>query len=95
MRPTQAPTIRLVDYKQPPFWIKTVDLHFTLHPTATRVRSTIEFTANDTRTDGPHDLHLHGHALKLISAAINGKTLAADEILIDAEGLTIPADLVP
>ena len=95
MRPTQAPTIRLVDYKQPPFWIRTVDLHFTLHPSATRVRSTIEFTANDTRTDGPHDLHLHGQDLKLISAAINGKTLAADEILIDAEGLTIPADLVP
>ena len=60
MRPaTTAPTIRLVDYKQPEFWIKTVDLHFTLHPTATRVRSKIAFTANDARTDGPHDLPQH------------------------------------
>ena len=95
MKPTQAPTIRLSDYTQPPFWIKTVDLHFTLHPTATRVRSTIEFTANSDRTDGPHDLRLHGQDLKLISAALNGTALKSDEILLDAEGLTIPADLVP
>ena len=96
MRPvTTAPTIRLADYKQPEFWIKTVDLHFTLHPTATRVRSKITFTANETRTDGPHDLRLHGQDLKLISAAINGKTLSPEETLIDAEGLTVPADLVP
>ena len=95
MRPTQAPTIRLSEYQQPAFWIKTVNLHFTLHPTATRVRSTIEFSANDTRTDGPHDLRLHGQDLKLISASINGNTLKTDEILIDAEGLTIPSDLIP
>ncbi|MCO4824708.1 MAG: aminopeptidase N, partial [Amylibacter sp.] len=95
MRPTQAPTIRLSEYQQPAFWIKTVDLHFTLHPTATRVRSTIEFSANDTRADGLHDLHLHGQDLKLISASINGTALKPDEILIDAEGLTIPSDLIP
>jgi aminopeptidase N len=95
MKPTQAPTIRLSNYEQPPFWIKTVDLHFVLHPTATRVTSTMEFTANQTRTKGSHDLRLHGQDLKLISASINGNALATDEILIDAEGLTIPADLVP
>ncbi|GGA08194.1 aminopeptidase N [Neptunicoccus cionae] len=96
MRPsTTPPTIRLSDYQQPEFWIETVDLHFKLHPTQTRVRSRIAFKGNTDRTDGPHDLRLHGQDLKLISASINSTALKADEILIDAEGLSIPADLVP
>jgi len=95
MRPTQAPTILLSDYQEPSFWVETVDLNFDLHPTETRVTSKIIFKANETRTDGPHDLRLDGRNLKLISAAIDGRTLKADEILLDAEGLTIPADLVP
>ena len=94
MRPTQAPTILLSDYQEPAFWVETVDLHFALDPNATRVKSTIKFAPNKTRTDGPHDLRLDGRMLKLISAAVNGKTLQDDEILLDAEGLTIPADLI-
>ena len=95
MRPIQAPTIHLSEYQQPPFWIKTVDLKFSLHPTASIVRSTMKFTTNDMRNDGPHDLRLHGQELKLLSASINGNALALDKILIDTEGLTIPANLVP
>jgi aminopeptidase N len=95
MRPTQAPTILLSEYQEPAFWVETVDLHFTLDPNATRVKSTIKFTANATRTDGPHELRLDGRMLKLISATIDNKTLQDDEILLDAEGLTIPADLIP
>ena len=95
MRPTQAPTILLSDYQEPAFWVDTVDLHFTLDPNATRVKSTIKFRANQTRTDGPHDLRLDGRLLKLISATVDGKALKADEILLDAEGLKIPTDLIP
>ena len=95
MRPIQAPTIHLSEYQQPPFWIKNIDLNFSLHPTASIVRSTMEFTANDMRDGGPQELHLHGQELKLLSASINGKALALKEILIYAEGLTIPANLVP
>ena len=95
MRPTQAPTILLSDYQEPAFWVETVDLHFTLDPNATRVKSTIKFTPNATCTDGPHDLCLDGRMLKLISAAVDGNTLKDDEILLDTEGLTIPADLIP
>ncbi|MFK5998326.1 MAG: aminopeptidase N [Rhodobacterales bacterium] len=95
MRPLQAPTIRLADYTQPAFWVDHVDLTFHLHPTATRVLSKIVFQSNSGRTDGPHDLRLDGRNLKLVSAAINGQPLAKDQILQDAEGLTIPADLVP
>ena len=47
------------------------------------------------RNDGPHDLRLHGQELKLLSASINGNALALNKILIDTEGLTIPANLVP
>tara|TARA_R110002124_G_scaffold112757_3_gene266996 strand:- start:2093 stop:4651 length:2559 start_codon:yes stop_codon:yes gene_type:complete len=95
MRPIQAPTIQLSDYQEPAFWVDTVDLHFKLDPNATQVTSKITFRANDTRTDGPHDLRLDGRLLKLISATIDGNVLKADEILIDAEGLTVPADLIP
>lgn len=95
MRPTQAPTIHLADYTQPAFWVDHVDLTFQLHPTATRVTSTINFKGNSDRADGPHDLRLDGRNLKLISASINGKKLNKDEILQDAEGLTVPHDLVP
>ncbi|GHA52862.1 aminopeptidase N [Amylibacter ulvae] len=95
MRPTQAPTIRLSDYQEPAFWVDTVKLSFDLDPTATRVTSKITFRANDTRTDGPHDLKLDGRNLKLITASINGNAIPADSILQDAEGLTIPSDLVP
>jgi aminopeptidase N len=95
MYPTQAPTILLSDYQEPAFWVDSVDLHFTLDPNATRVKSKITFRANETRIDGPHDLHLDGRQLKLIAASIDGTTLKTDEILTDAEGLTIPADLIP
>ncbi|MBL4751512.1 MAG: aminopeptidase N [Amylibacter sp.] len=95
MRPTTAPTIRLTDYQQPAFWVDHVDLTFKLDPKATRVLSKITFRGNSDRKDGPHDLRLDGRNLKLIRAAIDGRVLGDDEILQDAEGLRIPADLIP
>jgi len=95
MRPLEAPTIRLVDYTQPAFWVDHVDLTFKLDPKATRVSSKIKFRGNPDLVDGPHDLRLDGRNLKLISAAIDGQDLTKDAILQDAEGLTIPSDLVP
>jgi aminopeptidase N len=95
MRPTQAPTIRLSDYSEPAFWVDTVDLTFKLVPSATHVLSKIAFRGNTNLAKGQQDLRLDGRNLKLISASINGRTLKDDEILIDAEGLSIPSDLVP
>ena len=95
MRPTQSPTIRLSDYTPPVFLVNTVNLHFKLDPKATRVKSRVVFEGNDERADGPHDLRLDGRGLKLISASINGNAIPKDSILQDAEGLTIPHDLVP
>jgi aminopeptidase N len=72
-----------------------VDLTFKLDPKATRVFSKVTFRGNPGRSDGPHDLLLDGRNLKLVSAAIDGRTLDNDEVLQDAEGLSVPADLVP
>ena len=95
MRPLDAPTIRLAEYTQPTFWVDHIDLIFKLDPKATRVLSKIKFRGNPDLADGPHDLRLDGRNLKLISAAIDGQNLTKDAILQDAEGLTIPSDLVP
>ena len=96
MRPNQsAPTIRLSEYQQPAFWVETVDLTFELHPTKTRVTSSIVFRANKDRVDGPHALFLEGRNLSLKAAAIDGTDLSIDALSIDDEALTVPANLVP
>ncbi|MEM0978589.1 MAG: aminopeptidase N [Pseudomonadota bacterium] len=96
MRTTTAPTIRLADYQEPPFWIDTVDLFFDLHPTKTRVHSKVIFRANPNRSgDGPHDLRLDGRNLKLLSAHIDGHALGETDYTLDDEGMTLAANAVP
>jgi len=95
MRPLQAPSILLSDYRAPAFWVETVDLHFKLHPTQTRVSSTITFKRNTDTDTAPQDLVLDGRGLTLINAEIDGRALPFDAILQDDEGLRVPADLVP
>ncbi len=91
----QATAIHLSDYQAPAFWVDTVNLSFTLHPTATRVVSKVVFRANPDRTNaGPHDLHLDGQQLKLLSATIDGRPVALDQLRMDDEGLTVPASLL-
>ncbi|MEM7438201.1 MAG: aminopeptidase N [Pseudomonadota bacterium] len=90
MKTSTPPTIKLSDYQPPAYTVETVLLTFQLHPTATRVRSTIRFVP---QTGGA--LRLDGQKLKLISAAIDGQELSLDQILVDAEGLSVPEDLVP
>ena len=91
-----GPTIRLSDYQAPAFWVDTVHLTFDLHPARTRVTSKIALRGNLERAaGGPHDLRLDGRGLKLISAAIDGRRLGPDEVLLDENGLSVPHDLVP
>ena len=66
MNQIQTQKILLSDYQEPTFWVESVNLHFKLDPNATRVISTIKFTPNLNRTDGPHDLILDGRMLKLV-----------------------------
>lgn len=95
MHNQQSPTIKLSQYQEPAFWVDTVNLTFKLHPTKTRVKSKIKFLANTNNKESVHDLRLDGRMLKLISASIDGRILEKDQILHDAEGLTIPSDLIP
>ena len=91
----KATQILLSDYKEPAFWVESVDLFFKLAPTNTRVKSKIKFVNNPNRDDGPHALELDGRMLKLISAEINDKKLNLGQIDISSEGLIVPHDIIP
>ncbi|MEK0162946.1 aminopeptidase N [Phaeobacter sp. A36a-5a] len=82
--PATAPeTIYLKDYKPFGFEVEKVELTFQLSPNATRVLSKIRFSPKAEAAD-PR-LFLHGEALKLISAKIDGAPVTPE--LIDG-GLT-------
>lgn len=86
MRDTAPKTIFLSDYTPYPWTIESVDLHFTLDPHATRVRSVIRFLPNpEHRGDAPETMFLHGEQVKLISAQIDGSAVAPQ---ITDDGLT-------
>ncbi len=83
----QPVTVRLQDYRPSDFLIDSVDLQFRLDPEATRVRARLQC-----RRNGAHErpLRLHGEALELTRAALDGRDLApADYELTDSD-LTIP-----
>ncbi|MBP7001980.1 aminopeptidase N [Amaricoccus sp.] len=92
----EAPTIRLAEYRPPAFLVDEVELTFRLDPAATRVRATVAMRPNPARAgEGPQDLRLDGRSLRLVGAAIDGAPLPQNAAAIDAEGLVVPAALVP
>ena len=70
MRTEQARPIRLDNYRPPDWLVETVDLDVSLHPTATKVRATLELS----RTAGhaPAPLVLDGDGLTLVSLKLDG-----------------------
>ncbi len=70
MRDAAPQPIFLKDYTPFGFLVEHVALTFHLHPTATRVKSRIRFAPNPNATD--RRFFLHGEALNLISAQIDG-----------------------
>jgi aminopeptidase N len=64
-------TIHRQDYRPPAFLVDSVDLHFRLDPTATRVRARMALRRNG----GSHDLELDGEALELLSITLDGEEL--------------------
>ncbi|AHD10248.1 aminopeptidase N [Phaeobacter gallaeciensis] len=75
--PTTAPeTFYLKDYKPFGFEVEAVELTFKLAPNSTRVLSKIRFSPKKNAAD-PR-LFLHGEALKLISAKIDGAPVTPD-----------------
>ena len=86
MRTDTPQAVRLQDYRPFPFAIETTELVFDLQPSATRVRATLTIKRSGAAGE---PLVLNGERLKLISAAVDGQTLSANEYAQDAEFLTI------
>ncbi|MCG7361766.1 aminopeptidase N [Roseomonas sp. ACRSG] len=74
------------DYRPPAFLVESVDLHFSLHPTATRVRAKLAL-----RRQGESSvLELDGEAVTLIEASLDGASLAAPRLeMLPSGGLRI------
>ncbi|MEM1040577.1 MAG: aminopeptidase N [Pseudomonadota bacterium] len=88
MRTQNAPLIQLKDYTPPAYGIDHVSLRFELEPGNTVVTSTLTVRRNGgTGLDAP--LVLDGDELMLVSAAIDGKRLVADDYTLTAETLSI------
>lgn len=78
--------IFLKDYQAPAYSIASVQLHFNLHETATRVTTKLEFKK---MKDEP--LVLNGEGLKLVSIKLNEKVLAPTDYQLTDETLTLRA----
>jgi aminopeptidase N len=84
--PQQPQAIRLADYRAPDFLIDTIDLHFALDETTTRVTATL-----DLRRQTPEvPLVLSGQDLELISVKLDGELLDPGSYQIDTESLALP-----
>jgi aminopeptidase N len=86
MRTDTPQPVRLSDYRPFPFQVETTALEFQLEPAATRVTATLAIRRTGATAE---PLFLHGERLKLISAAIDGEALSANQFSLDGEGLTI------
>jgi aminopeptidase N len=89
MRSDNPPAIRLADYKVPDFLIDQVDLTFILHPTLTRVFSTLTMRRNPAG-QAYAALRLDGEGLTLRAVTLNGETLPPEAYQVDDENLTLP-----
>ena len=90
MRDAAPTTIYLKDYTPFGYCVENVELDFTLHPTATRVKSRIAFRPNPATDD--RTFFLHGENLKLINAAIEGTPITPE---IAEDGLRYDAPDAP
>lgn len=85
---TEAPTIKLKNYKPFDYPVSTVDLNFELHPTATLVTSTVCYERRKgTKTTAP--LKLDGDGLKLVSIKLDGNLLNKADYKATPQLLTI------
>ncbi len=91
---TETPTaIHRHDYRPPPFLIDDVDLHFTLDPATTVVRSRLTLRRNPAHGDPAAALHLDGEALTLRAVRLDGETLSANRYSLRPDGSLVIPDL--
>ena len=95
MRTDTPRAIRLEDYRPPDFFIDSVDLDVSLHPTDTIVRSKLNIRVNPKVKRKPKQLRLEGEHIGLESLRLNKKELPRGSFRATKSGLTIsnpPAD---
>jgi aminopeptidase N len=83
---TTPQPVRLADYRPPDFLIDTVDLVFTLAPSATRVQSRLRLRRNPAAASPGAPLRLDGEALELKALALDGEPLGANRYRLPPEG---------
>ncbi|WP_442592634.1 aminopeptidase N [Parapusillimonas sp. JC17] len=86
MRTDTAPTISRHDYQPYPYRLPHVKLSLDLDPARTRVHAQLNFESTSASRQA---LILNGQDLELESIAIDGRPLAAEEYLLQAETLTV------
>ncbi len=86
---SQPATIYLQDYCPPQFLIATTALTIDLGEEQTRVEARLSVLRNPAADKTGSDIVLHGAQLTLLTLAIDGRVLAADEYVEDGETLTI------
>ena len=79
MRDATPQTIHLGDYTPPAFLISTVALDVDIREAQATVRATLRLARNPAHGNDAAPLVLDGHDMELLSAAIDGRALAADE----------------
>ena len=87
MRTEQARPVRLQDYRPPDWLVETVHLDISLHPTATKVRATLNFRPNPGTSPAP--LVLDGDGINLSSVTLDGQPLAADAYVASPDRFTL------
>ncbi len=88
MKDSTPKVIQLKDYKQPHYWIDTVDLVFELGEEDTRVLSRMVLRKNS-GFPGNYPLVLNGEHLRLGTVVLDGQQLAAADYAVTEEELTI------
>jgi len=87
---TEKPqAIFLKDYMPPAYLVEKINLQVELGEEVTKVESTINLFANEKYPEKGAALTLAGSDMKLVSVAINGETLSAEQYTLTDESLTI------
>ncbi len=78
MRSSQGQAVHLKHYREPDYWVKTVDLNIQLEPEATRVTANLSLQRNkQVKSDCP--VRLDGDEVVLKSVSIDGKRLSTSD----------------
>ncbi|TSA11421.1 MAG: aminopeptidase N [Betaproteobacteria bacterium] len=89
MREPAPKTIYLKDYTPPPFLIPTIDLDVDIRDDHAVVRATLAFERNPKAADARPPLVLNGEHIELVTAVLDGRTLAPGGYTLGEESLSI------